>query len=374
MRVLVITTALALVACSDGGARLEDAAVAEPIEAGTDADWLCPGHRDPVPCLPGGVFCGPGITIRTVDRSASITAVTALTTGCGFGEAMSSTGKRLEAEAAAVVAVPVAADCSVTTACTFAVSFVNGASTVIDARVSSAGVGRVRYCLDNADCCRRDQYVDTEVVGPCNLYPATFELEVPAAPDGGVAVVDAPVSDGDAGHDGDAAPAPDGEAAPDAEEWLCPGHLEPCLANNCNPSIHIRTPDWAAVITSIRVLAGGCAIDQLATDSGGSLRLLDGGFAAERAIRVFVDSPCVPAAECAFEVGFANGASTVVVTTYAQGAWSKVAHCRDNANCCPRSLYSESVGAPCQFSPWDLQLEVPSLPDGGTPPIDSGRG
>jgi hypothetical protein len=99
---------------------------------------------------------------------------------------------------------------------------------------------------------------------------------------------------------------------------------------------------------------------------------VDGGFQALPGVVVFVDSSCVPTTDCAFEVSFANGASTVITSNYYQGPPVHLSFCIDNANCCPPSQYVEAVGYPCDFWPSEFVVDVPVGTDGGGPPMDSG--
>jgi len=164
-----------------------------------------------------------------------------------------------------------------------------------------------------------------------------------------------------------------GDTSSETADWLCPGHREPCLAGDCNPFIRIQTTDGSASITSVRALAGGCVIDKIASPSGRDVQVVDGGIQAAAALVVFVDSSCVPTADCSFEVSFASGGSTVITTRYSLGAPIKVMFCIDNANCCPPSLYFEQVASPCGFGPWDFVVDVPVGTDSGGLPIDGGR-
>lgn len=165
----------------------------------------------------------------------------------------------------------------------------------------------------------------------------------------------------------------DGETG--AGDWVCPGHLDPCFAMNCNPSITVYTADGSPSITSLRALSDACVVDEIASALGNRIVPADGGFPGTSAVVVFVGNSCSSGtAECEFEIYFANGSSTVITTSYSQGIPFKQGHCRDNSDCCDRSQYDEQVGTPCALFPRDFQLDVSPLADGGNAPIDSYSG
>jgi hypothetical protein len=160
------------------------------------------------------------------------------------------------------------------------------------------------------------------------------------------------------------------DASAETEGWLCPGHREPCFAGNCNARFSIETADGSASITSVRALAGGCTIDEIASPVGTEVKVVDGGFPAAVAVVVIIGSVCLPTAACSFEVSFINGASTVVTTNYSQSVAITLAFCIDNADCCPPSRYVETVSSPCVLWPVDFAVDVPSGADGGAAAID----
>ena len=167
-------------------------------------------------------------------------------------------------------------------------------------------------------------------------------------------------------------PALASDASSETADWLCPGHREPCLAGDCNPSITIKVGVGSSSITSVRALDGGCMIDKISTAFGGDVREVDGGVQALPAVVVFVDSSCVPATDCDFEVSFAGGATTVITSNYSQSPPIPTRFCIDNSDCCPPSRYVEEVGYRCDFWPSDFVVDVPVGTGGGVLPMDSG--
>ena len=156
------------------------------------------------------------------------------------------------------------------------------------------------------------------------------------------------------------------DAGGDSVSWVCPGHVDPCFAGNCDPSFSVKTADGAASIVSVDPTAGGCAIDEISDWLGNRQHPVDGGFPTLSTVEVFIGSACssVPT-DCSFSVGLADGTRAVVTVTYGQGVAIRQGRCLDNSDCCDRSQYVELVGTPCYLYPTQNTLGIPAVVDGG---------
>jgi hypothetical protein len=145
----------------------------------------------------------------------------------------------------------------------------------------------------------------------------------------------------------------------DASDWVCPGHWDPCLGQNCNPFVRVSTAGSGAGITAVNAVSGSCVIDEIATWSGVEIKPAFGSFVPVSEVMVFVTGACPTRADCRFAISFANGEATTVTSSYGQGVPERRAQCRGNADCCERSQYSEAVFTPCILSPTDFTVTAP---------------